>query len=82
MAEILRLNVWSDWLNVDFVERNRTPSQLMTLGIRCILRVYRSRIPSLSLNITVSNAVNDWIRKADPQPSSGETPIRSRSTKQ
>ena len=34
MAEITRLSGCNDWLELDFVERERTPSQLMKLGIR------------------------------------------------
>jgi len=34
MAEIARLTGPSDRIDLDFVERERTPSQLMKLGIR------------------------------------------------
>ena len=34
MAEITRLSGRSDWIELDFVERKRTPSELMKLGIR------------------------------------------------
>ena len=34
MAEITRLSGRSDWIDLDFVERERTPSRLMQLGIR------------------------------------------------
>jgi putative transposase len=34
MAEITRLSGRSDWIELDFVERERTPSELMKLGIR------------------------------------------------
>ncbi len=34
MAEIVRLSGCSDWIDLDFVERERTPSELMKLGIR------------------------------------------------
>jgi hypothetical protein len=34
MAEITRLSGRSDWIELDFVERERTPSELMQLGIR------------------------------------------------
>ena len=34
MAEITRLSGHSDWIELDFVERERTPSELMKLGIR------------------------------------------------
>jgi len=34
MAEITRLSGRNDWIKLDFVERERTPSELMQLGIR------------------------------------------------
>ncbi len=39
MAEITRLSVRIDWLELDFVERERTPSELMRLGIQLHLAV-------------------------------------------
>jgi putative transposase len=34
MPEIRRLTGHSDWIDLDFVERERTPRRLMRLGIR------------------------------------------------
>jgi putative transposase len=34
MAEITRLSECSEWIDLDFVERERTPRRLMELGIR------------------------------------------------
>jgi putative transposase len=34
MAEITPLRIHSDWIGLDFMERERTPSELMKLGIR------------------------------------------------
>jgi len=34
MAEITRLSGRSDWMELDFVKRERTPNELMRLGIR------------------------------------------------
>ena len=34
MAEITRLSGRSDWIELDFVERERTPSELVKLGIQ------------------------------------------------
>jgi len=34
MAEITRLSGRSDWIELDFVERERTPSELMQLSIQ------------------------------------------------
>jgi len=39
MAEITRLSGHSDWIELEFVERERTPSELMELGIRLHLAI-------------------------------------------
>jgi putative transposase len=78
MAEITRLSGCSDWLELDFVKRERTPSELMKLGIRL-------RLAGLSLSNTISElekfgvqrsrkAVHDWVQKADLQPGSDASP--------
>jgi len=78
MAEITRLSGHSDWIELDFVERERTPSELMELGIRL-------HLAGLSLLNTVSElekfgversrkAVHDWVHKADLQPASDASP--------
>ncbi len=85
MAEITRLSGSSDWIELDFVERERTPHPLMELGIRL-------HLAGLSLSNTVSElekfgvqrsqkAIHDWTQKADLQPA-GNPRIKSRSTKQ
>jgi putative transposase len=74
MPELARLTGASGWLGLDFVERERTPRRLMTLGIRL-------HLAGLSLSNTVSElekfgversrkAVQDWVQKADLQPAS------------
>lgn len=78
MAEITRLSGCSDWLELAFVKRERTPSELMKLGIRL-------HLAGLSLSNTVSElakfdversrkALNDWVQKADPQAASDANP--------
>ncbi len=78
MAEIARLSGCSNWLNLEFVEREWTPSELMKLGIRL-------HLAGLSLSNTVSElekfdversrkAIHDWIQKADLQPASDASP--------
>ena len=78
MAEIARLSGCSDWIDLDFVERERTPSELMELGIRL-------HLSGLSLSNTIREiekfgvkrsrkAVHDWVQKADLQPASNATP--------
>ena len=78
MAKIARLSGGSDWIELDFVERERTPRQLMELGIRL-------HLAGLSLSNTVRElekfgversrkAVHDWVHKSDLQPANGASP--------
>ena len=78
MSEISRLNRCKDWIDLDFVERQRTPERAMKLGIQL-------QLVGLSLSNTVSileelgversrKAVHDWVQKADLQPSEGRNP--------
>jgi len=78
MPEITRLSGSSDWIELDFVERERTPEPAMKLGIQM-------HLAGLSLSNTISvldelgvqrsrKAVHDWVQKADLQPTSGKTP--------
>ncbi|GGN22070.1 hypothetical protein GCM10009021_24380 [Halarchaeum nitratireducens] len=78
MAEITHLSGRSDWINLEFVERERTPSELMELGIRL-------HLSGLSLSNTIlelekfgversRKAVHDWVQKADLQPASDASP--------
>jgi putative transposase len=77
MAEITRLNGHRDWIDLDFVERERTPESAMALGIQ-------SHVAGLSLSNTVElldslgvqrsrKAIHDWVQKADLQPESGKS---------
>jgi transposase-like protein len=78
MPEIARLSGSSDWIDLDFVERERTPERAMKLGIQM-------HVAGLSLSNTISvldrlgvqrsrKAVHDWVQKADLQPDGGEAP--------
>ncbi|EMA41764.1 transposase [Halobiforma nitratireducens JCM 10879] len=78
MAKIARLSGCSDWIELGFVERERTPRRLMELGIRL-------HLAGLSLSNTISElekfgverslkAVHDWVQKADLQPASDASP--------
>jgi putative transposase len=78
MAEITRLSGCRDWIDLGFVERERTPEAAMALGIQ-------SHVAGLSLSNTVElledlgvqrsrKAVHDWVQKADLQPDSGKSP--------
>jgi putative transposase len=78
MAEISRLSGDRDWIDLDFVERERTPESAMALGIQ-------SHVAGLSLSNTVElldalgvqrsrKAIHDWVQKADLQHESGKSP--------
>ena len=78
MPEISRLSGCTDWIDLDFVERQRTPKRAMKLGIQL-------QLAGLSLSNTVSileelgversrKAIHDWVQKADLQPVDGRSP--------
>ena len=78
MPEISRLSGDRDWIDLDFVERERTPEPAMALGIQ-------SHVAGLSLSNTVElldalgvqrsrKAIHDWVQKANLQPESGRSP--------
>jgi putative transposase len=78
MPEISRLSGSREWIDLDFVERERTPESAMALGIQ-------SHLAGLSLSNTVDllealgvqrsrKAIHDWVQKADLQPDSGRSP--------
>ncbi|WP_440767224.1 IS6 family transposase [Natronorubrum sp. DTA7] len=78
MPKIDRLSGCSDWIDLSFVKRERTPRQLMELGIRL-------HLAGLSLSNTVRElekfgversrkAVHDWVHKCDLQPAVDEDP--------
>ena len=78
MPEIARLTGCTDWIDLDFVERQRTPERAMKLGIQL-------QLAGLSLRNTVPvleewgverspKAIHDWVQKADLQPTEGRSP--------
>jgi transposase-like protein len=78
MPENTRLGGCIDQFNLEFVEREATPTILMKLGIQLYLT-------GLSLSNTVSvleifgverarSTVHNWVHKADLQPESGRSP--------
>ncbi len=78
MPEIARPSGCTDWIDSDFVERQRTPERAMKLGIQL-------QLAGLSLSNTVSileevgvershKAIHDWVQKADLQPTDGRSP--------
>ena len=78
MPEFTRLNGASDWIELEFVEREATPQLLMKLSIQL-------HLAGLSLSNTVRflemfgverarSTVHNWVHKADLQPDSGRSP--------
>ncbi len=78
MAKINRLSRCTDWIDLDFVERQRTPERAIKLGIHL-------QLAGLSLSNTVSvleelgversrKAIHDWVQKADLQSTEGQSP--------
>ena len=78
MPEIARLSGHREWIDLDFVERERIPEPAMALGIQ-------THLTGLSLSNTVDlldalgvqrsrKAIHDWVQKADLQPDAGQSP--------
>lgn len=78
MTETARLNGFSDWIDLDFIDRERTSRRLMQLGIEL-------HLAGLSLAETTSvlerfgvdrcrSTVHNWVRKSDLQPTNGARP--------
>jgi putative transposase len=78
MHEISRLNGGSDAIELDFVEREATPKEMMELAIHL-------HLGGLSLSNTISirdsfgisrarSTVHNWVQKADLEPRGGRDP--------
>lgn len=78
MPEIARLNGVNDAIELDFVEREATPKEMMELAIHL-------HLGGLSLSDTVSvldslgvsrarSTVHNWVQKADLEPRGGRDP--------
>jgi len=72
MPELNRLSGGSEWIDLAFVERERTPEQIIEVGIQL-------HLAGLSLSNTKQyleklgvqrsrTAIHDWVQKADLQP--------------
>ena len=82
MPEIDRLGEPTEWIDVEFVERERTPRSAIQVDIQL-------HLAGLSLSNTKQHlerlgversrtAIHDWVQKADLQPDSDVERIRSR----
>ncbi|MFC5280087.1 IS6 family transposase [Halorubrum rubrum] len=80
MPKTVRLTGPTEWIDLEFVERERTLHEIIGKGIR-------HHLAELSLSNTVIHlgelgvqrsrvAVHNWVQKADLQPADGESPDR------
>jgi putative transposase len=78
MAEITRLSGPSNWIELDLVERERAPGELMKLGIRLHLAELSllNQIRELEkFGVKRSReAVHAWVQKADLQRADNASP--------
>ncbi|PHQ39890.1 IS6 family transposase [Halorubrum persicum] len=79
-AENPRLSVCIEWINLGFVERGRTPREIIEKSIRhhlAILSLSNTVIVLEDLGVDRSRiAVHNWVQKADLQPADGESSDR------
>jgi transposase-like protein len=77
MAEIDRLSESIAWIDLSFVERDRTPEWAIQVGIRCHLAGMSLRDASQFLDELGVNrshvAIHEWVHSADLQPISTVT---------
>ena len=60
MSESNRLNDSTDWIKLDFVERKRTPHEIIETGIQPILLSYHFRI--------LNSILRGWVSIGVEQP--------------
>jgi len=80
MPETERLSGRTAWIDVSFVERDRTPRWAIEVGICCHAAGMSLRevgnSPEESWIGRSHIAVHNWVQKADLQPADGENPDR------
>jgi putative transposase len=80
MSESDRLGDCTGWIDLDFVERERTPREIIEKDIRYHLAVLSlSNMVILLDKLGVDRSrvvVHNWVQKADLQPAGGESPDR------
>ena len=80
MSESNHLNGCTDWIDLEPVEQERTPHEIIEMDVQL-------RVAGLSLSNTkqyleklgvsrTRTAIHNWIRKADLQPANGTSPNR------
>jgi putative transposase len=78
MAEFDRLGGGIEWIDLEFVERERTPRQAIEVGIQLHLAGLslsntKQRLEKLGVKRS-RTAIHNWVQKADLQPTSDEAP--------
>ena len=78
MAEFDRLSGDFGWIDLDFVERERTPRQAIEVGIQLHLAGLslsntKQRLETLGVERS-RTAIHNWVQKADLQPTSDGAP--------
>jgi len=76
MAEFNRLGGGIEWINLEFVERERTPRQAIEVGIQLHLAGLslsntKQRLEKLGVKRS-RTAIHNWVQKADLKPTSDE----------
>jgi putative transposase len=78
MHEIDRLSSNTDWIDLDFVQRERTPEQIIEVGSQLHLAGLslsntKQYLERLGVNRS-RTAIHNWVQKADLQPTSDAAP--------
>ena len=78
MAEFNRLGGGIEWIDLEFVERERTPRQAIEVGIQLHLAGLslsntKQRLEKLGVKRS-RTAIHNWVQKADLKPTSDEAP--------
>ena len=78
MPEIDRLSGSTDWIDLEFVQRERTPERIIEVGIQLYLTglsLSNTKQYLESLGVERSRAaIHNWVQKADVQPTSDAAP--------
>jgi len=78
MPEIERLSGRSDWIDLEFIERERTPESIIEVGIHLhVAGLPLSNTKQILDRLGVERsrtAIHNWVQKADLQPDSDGTP--------
>jgi transposase-like protein len=78
MSESDRLMGDTDWIDLGFVERERTPEPIIEVGIQLhfaglSLSNTKQYLETLGVNRS-RTAIHNWVRKVDLQPTSDSAP--------